>query len=89
MICGGRRMRHPIQPRHVVNMIPFLFRMSTSTYQQVGTTAEDQFFAAAVGEDDSYVLAGQIDFDFSVIKLDADGNELWRFQVCNVATIRA
>lgn len=59
--------------------------MNTSTNQQIGTTGDDQFFAAAIGEDYSSLLAGQIDSDFAVTKLDADGNILWQFQVCEVA----
>lgn len=60
--------------------------MLTPTNQQIGTTGDDQFFAAAIGEDNSNVLAGQVDLDFAVIKLDADGNELWQFQVREVTT---
>lgn len=49
--------------------------------------------AVAIGEDGSVVLAGKtsghwageadgMTFDFAAVKLDADGREMWRWQVC-------
>lgn len=52
---------------------------------------EDVIFHAAAGDDGSYVLAGWTNgtwaelsddsFDVAAIKLDADGAEIWRYQV--------
>lgn len=49
------------------------------------------FTHAAAGDDGSFVLAGYTDgewrdsfddsFDFAAVKLDANGTELWRWQV--------
>ncbi|CAM9350235.1 unnamed protein product [Scytosiphon promiscuus] len=55
-------------------------RIFTSTNEQNGTSGDDLFFAVAVGEDGSSVLAGESEMDFAVVKLDADGNTLWHFQ---------
>lgn len=59
---------------------------------QNGTRWADAFWAGAVGKDGSVVLAGGSEGgfsgdskgqrDFVVVKLDADGKELWRWQVC-------
>lgn len=57
-----------------------------------GTGGTDEIFAAAIGDDGSVVLVGNaggewsgIDAgggaDFAAVKLDADGTELWRWQV--------
>lgn len=57
---------------------------------QNGTFEEDEFSAAAVGDDDSVVFAGHSygnwsgthagnrAADFAATKLDPDGKELWR-----------
>lgn len=34
-----------------------------------------------MGEDGSVVMAGSADDDFQVIRLDADGSLVWRFEV--------
>lgn len=41
----------------------------------------DLVYAAAIDEDGSVVMAGAGADDFQVIKLDADGSFVWRFQV--------
>lgn len=56
-----------------------------------GTSGDDYIRAAAVGDDDSIVLAGYSNgdwsgvgsglYDFVAVKLDGDGSELWRWQV--------
>lgn len=53
---------------------------------QRGTALNDKLFDLAVDEDGSVILVGTTDNetssdDFSVIKLDPLGNELWRFEV--------
>lgn len=60
---------------------------------QDGTSETEFMQTAVVGDDDSVVLAGhtygnwsglrseEFGADFAVVKLDADGNELWRWQV--------
>lgn len=58
---------------------------------QDGTNEFDAISAAVVGNDDSVVLAGYSSgnwsgilvgrADFAAVRLDADGNELWRWQV--------
>ena len=61
---------------------------------QNGTDEKEEIFAEVVGDDGSVVLAGHTygnwtdgahggeeDADFAAVKLDVDGNELWRWQV--------
>lgn len=58
---------------------------------QDGTAEDDKVFAATMGSDGSIVLAGETNgnwdgtsngkMDFAAIKLDADGLEIWRWQV--------
>lgn len=58
---------------------------------QGGTDYEDDFEGAAVGQDGGIVLAGHTTgnwsgeseggVDFAAVKLDADGNVLWKWQV--------
>lgn len=58
---------------------------------QNGTDGRDAFPGAAMGDDGSVVLAGYTDGafsggskgaeDFAAVKLSADGEELWRWQV--------
>ncbi len=55
---------------------------------QAGGEGDDNFDGLSVGQlDGSIVLAGQTDgglitdVDFSIVKLDADGLLLWKFQV--------
>ncbi|CAN0049267.1 unnamed protein product, partial [Sphacelaria rigidula] len=68
------------------------------TTKQGGTTNTDNLFSGAAGESDTVVLTGRTDgnwegtnagdFDFLVVKLGADGDEIWRWQVrrCSVST---
>lgn len=65
-------------PDAIGSFLPLVF---TSVIEQDGTAADDYILAADMAEDGSTVLAGQSDLDFAVIKLDADGNVLWQFQV--------
>ena len=60
---------------------------------QNGTGEAEEMHAAAIGDDEAIVLAGHTygnwteaqggdeDADFAAVKLDADGTELWRWQV--------
>lgn len=58
---------------------------------QGGTKLDDYFSPVLVGSDDSVVMAGHTmgtwggsirgEEDFAVVKLDAGGNEIWRWQV--------
>lgn len=41
----------------------------------------DKLYAIAMGQDGSVALTGSGEHDFRVIKLDAAGNEMWRFEV--------
>lgn len=41
----------------------------------------DLLFGAAMGQDGSVALAGTSDYEFQIVKLDAEGNFLWRFEV--------
>lgn len=61
--------------------------------RQDGSTASDNFVASAMGPDGSVVLAGVTTgtwsdsfvggtFDFAAVKLDSNGDEVWRWQVC-------
>lgn len=62
-----------------------------SSHLQGGTLGDDVFVHAAAGDDGSFVLAGWTNglwsdsfddsFDFAAVKLDTNGNELWRWQV--------
>lgn len=62
-------------------------------YGQDGTPELDCISAAVIGEDESVVLAGYSSgnwngtvmggADCTAVKLDADGKELWRWQVSN------
>ena len=60
--------------------------------RQNGTSGIDTFYGAADGQDGSIVLAGVTEGswqgahlggtnDFAAVKLDADGVEVWRWQV--------
>lgn len=59
--------------------------------RQDGTTSDDVIYDVAIGIDGSVFLAGDTGggwsvanaalTDFVVVKLDAEGNELWRRQV--------
>ena len=61
-------------------------------FRQNGTTGNDEIYGAANGRDGSIVLAGVTEGawrgahagglrDFCAVKLDADGGEVWRWQV--------
>lgn len=62
-----------------------------SHIRQDGTTGSDSIYGVAIGIDGSIFLAGETlgDWnvanqgltDFTVVKLDADGNEIWIWQV--------
>ena len=66
-------------------------RLVSALCGQDGTDEFDSVSAAVVGHDDSIVLAGYSSgswsgiapggADFTAVKLDADGIELWRWQV--------
>lgn len=60
--------------------------------RQDGTDLYDLLYAVSATEDGSFVLAGKTTgvlsglasaggVDFAAVKLDADGNEIWRWQV--------
>lgn len=71
-----------------MNMSLFL---SLPIFVQDGTERTDYFTCAAVGEDGSVVLAGESagswnglkkgSLDFIAIKIDSEGEEMWRWQV--------
>lgn len=62
-----------------------------SPSRQGGTEYDDYITCAVMGPDDSVVLAGYTrgnwstenggGVDFAAVKLDADGREVWRWQV--------
>lgn len=55
---------------------------SPSRSPKIGTgDALDDFYGIAVKEDGSVILAGDIDDDFYVTKLDAEGVVEWSFEV--------
>lgn len=66
--------------------------MFSTLFGQDGTEEFDSISAAVVGHDASVILAGYSignwsgtalgRADFAAVKLDAGGNELWRWQVC-------
>lgn len=60
-----------------------LVRLIYTDDWQDDTTGDegDLLYAAVVGQDGSVVMAGVGDNEFQVIKLDADGSFVWRFQV--------
>lgn len=67
--------------------------MPVALYPQNGTSEADELCTAVVEEGDTVVLAGftygnwtgehggDKDTDFAAVKLDAKGDELWRWQV--------
>lgn len=56
--------------------------LSSSRSPKIGTgDALDDFYGIAVQQDGSVILAGDIDDDFYVTKLDAEGVVEWSFQV--------
>lgn len=64
---------------------------SNSIPEQEGTTENDSISAAAAGDDGSVVLVGSTfgnwsatnkgDADYAAVKLDSDGDVMWRLQV--------
>lgn len=66
------------------------FIISYTTYMRINADCRqdditgdevDILRAGDMGQDGSVVLAGTGAYDFQVIKLDADGSFMWRFQV--------
>lgn len=76
-------------------MMPFIFQagktVCPSQFRQSGVSGSDVVYDVAIGNDGSVFLAGTTfgdwndtnagDSDFAAAKLDADGNEVWRWQV--------
>ena len=62
---------------------------------QNGTSGDDSLFATAARADGTMVLGGYTQgawsgsiaggFDFAIVTLDADGKEIWRWQVTCMA----
>lgn len=93
----GRRlqcMHKPLVLRSFVPLCRDSHVWSTSAllyYAQGGSAGNDLIFAVAIAEDGSVVLAGRTNgswvgenagqSDFAAVKLQADGKEIWRWQV--------
>lgn len=59
---------------------------TVSTFRQNGTDYFGVFYGAAAGSDGSVILCGYIDGSWDAdsyvsVKLDSDGEEVWRFKV--------
>lgn len=48
---------------------------------QDGTDGEDAIYGATMGQDGAAVLVGLWSSNFSAVKLDAEGEVLWEWQV--------
>ena len=94
--CGSSDIRKRLPYEHVCprmaltrkNYVSLLFL--SQLFRQTGTAGEDSFNAAALTHNNSVVLAGYTygnwngnvgGGDFAAVKLDSEGNELWRWQV--------
>ena len=85
---GTALLTHEISHSLTISSARVLFYF---LFGQDGTEAFDSISAVVVGNDDSIVLAGYScgnwsgisvgRADFAAVRLDADGNELWRWQV--------